>query len=173
MGNEEAKNEQQLPQSNSDKKEETPTLESVAAELESIKISLKKRKSETTTLKILFYTSLAVLLFGFFYTNQTLQRAQLQNLESNISLLQNRLNHTLILLDRKLHHKINNLETKLSGLEGPGFHENILSMNQVLNELEPQNTSQAIMIEQLQRNSNELSQMVREQQNQEEISSTQ
>ena len=48
----------------------------ISSELNAIKANFEKRKSETTTLKILFYTALAVLLLGFIYTNQTLQRAQ-------------------------------------------------------------------------------------------------
>ena len=42
------------------------TPESIASELETIRASLRKRKSDTTTLKILFYTGFAALLFGFF-----------------------------------------------------------------------------------------------------------
>ena len=71
----------------------TTTLSQVSGELNSIKASIQKRKSETTTLKILFYTGLAVLLVGFIYTNQTLQRAQSRNLETNIVTLQNSINH--------------------------------------------------------------------------------
>ena len=95
MENKETKNQttEQTLQSNLDQKEGTPTLETFTSELETIKASIQKRKSETTTLKILFYTGLAVLLFGFVYTSQTLQRAQNQNLESTLSFLQSQVNH--------------------------------------------------------------------------------
>ena len=80
----------------------TTTLNQVSGELNSIKASIEKRKSETTMLKILFYTGLAVLLVGFIYTNQTLQRAQSQNLETNIVTLQNSINNNLLSLEKKL-----------------------------------------------------------------------
>ncbi len=166
MENKETKNQTTTPQSNLDQEERT--LETFAAELETIKASIQKRKSETTTLKILFYTGLAVLLFGFMYTSQTLQRAQNQNLESTLSFLQSQVNHTLLLLENSLQRKIQDLEAKMNGESSPGFHKTIQTMNQALDQLEPQTTSLGILIEKVQRNSNELSQMVRTLQNQEE-----
>ena len=73
------------------------SLRQISSELSAIKANVKKRKSEITTLKILFYTGLFVLLFGFIYTNQTLQRAQYANLETNISGLQSHINQTRFL----------------------------------------------------------------------------
>ena len=166
MENKETKNQTTTPQSNLDQEERT--LETFAVELETIKASIQKRKSETTTLKILFYTGLAVLLFGFVYTSQTLQRAQNQNLESTLSFLQSQVNHTLLLLENSLQRKIQDLEAKMNGESSPGFHKTIQTMNQALDQLEPQTTSLGILIEKVQRNSNELSQMVRTLQNQEE-----
>ncbi len=151
MENEESK---ETPQ-----KESSPTQEKFASELEDIRETLKKRKSDTTTLKILFYTGLAVLLFGFIYTNQTLQRAQHRNLESHISLLQSQVNHTLLLLENKLYEEIRNLDAKLKGRTN--FHEIIHSMNHTLDKLEPQTTSIGILIEKVQRSSKELSEMVK------------
>jgi len=133
--------------------------------LETIKASIQKRKSETTTLKILFYTGLAVLLFGFMYTSQTLQRAQNQNLESTLTFLQGQVNHTLLLLENKLHREIQDLKAKINGESSPGFRKTIQNMNQALDQLEPETTSLGILIKKVQRNSNELSRMV--QQNQE------
>ena len=170
MENEENKHEtiEPAPQSNSAQKEGTLPLETFVSELETIKASIQKRRSETTTLKILFYTGLAVLLFGFVYTSQTLQRAQNQNLESTLSFLQTQVNHTLLLLENKLQREIQDLEAKMNGEASPGFHKTIQNMNQALDQLEPQTTSLGILIEKVQRNSNELSQMVRTLQNQEE-----
>ena len=88
----------------------TESLSQIHNELRFIKTNVKKRKSEITTLKILFYTGLFVLLFGFIYTNQTLQRAQYDNLETNISTLQNRINHTFISLEKKMHEEIIEME---------------------------------------------------------------
>ena len=138
--------------------EQTPV--SIESELETIRKSLRKRESDTTTLKILFYTGLAVLLFGFFYTNQTLQRAQHKNLESQVALLQGHMNHTLLMLEKKLHDEITDLDAKLSGTSGSTIIERIQSMNQTLSQLEPQSTTMAILIEQVQKSSNELISMV-------------
>jgi hypothetical protein len=138
--------------------EQTP--ESIASELETIRESLRKRESETTTLKILFYTGLAVLLFGFFYTNQTLQRAQHRNLESHVTVLQSQVSHTLLMLEKKLHDEILNLDAKLSGTSGSSISERIQDMNQALDQLEPQSTSMGILIEKVQSSSNELRNMV-------------
>jgi hypothetical protein len=169
MTNEEAKQPKQTPQSNSSEKESERSLESIASELESIKASFSKRKSEVTTLKILFYTGLAVLLFGFIYTNQTLQRAQFQNLASNMGSLQSQVNRTLLLLERKLHKEIQQLEAKVDGTSTPDLHQTIQRMNQTLNLLEPQTRSMGLLIENVQRNSNELSQMIGGPQPQEHI----
>ena len=169
MENAENKQPEQTPQLDPEQKEESPSLETITSELETLRASIKKRKSETTTLKILFYTGLTVLLFGFIYTNQILQRAQYQNIESNIGSLQSQVNHTLLLLERKLHNEIQVIEEKLNGASAPGLHQTIHRMNQALDQLEPQTTSIGILIEKVKRNSNELSQMVQTLPPQEEI----
>lgn len=151
-------------------KDEAPeqTPESIASELETIRADLRKRKSDTTTLKILFYTGLAVLLFGFFYTNQTLQRAQHRNLESHVTLLQSQVSHTLLMLEKKLHEEILDLDAKFSEISGSNVSERIQDLNEALEQLEPQSTSMGILIEKVQRSSNELRQMV-ETENREEM----
>ena len=138
--------------------EQTP--KSIASELETIRANLRKRKSDTTTLKILFYTGFAALLFGFFYTNQILQRAQHQNLESHVTLLQSQMRHTLLMLEKKLHEEIIDLDAKFSLHSGSNVSERIKKLNEALEQLGPQSTSMSILIEKVQRSSNELRQMV-------------
>ena len=142
----------------------TTTLSQVSGELNTLKASIEKRKSETTTLKILFYTGLAVLLVGFIYTNQTLQRAQSRNLETNIITLQNSINHNLLSLERKLHEKITILETNTNGLD---LHESIKNMNHALSALRPETQTTNALIKKVQRDSQELSNMILNQQNEE------
>ncbi len=144
----------------------TTTLNQVSGELKTIKASIEKRKSETTTLKILFYTGLAVLLVGFIYTNQTLQRAQSRNLETNIVSLQNSINHNLLSLERKLHDKITTLEIKTNGLD---LHESIKNMNRALNALRPETQTTNALIKKVQRDSQELSNMVLNRQNEDSV----
>jgi hypothetical protein len=140
----------------------TTTLSQVSGELNSIKASIEKRKSETTTLKILFYTGIAVLLAGFIYTSQTLQRAQSQNLETKIVTLQNNINHNLLSLERKLYKKITTLEPKTNSLDP---HDSIKSMNRALSALRPETQTTNALIKKVQRDSQELSKMVLDQQN--------
>jgi hypothetical protein len=170
MENEQSKhlNTELPPPSNPEQKENSPNLEFFASEIETIKASIQKRKSEITTLKILFYTGLAVLLFGFIYTSQTLQRAQYRTIELNIDNLQNQVSHTLLLLEKKLQKEIHDLDAKSNEQSGSGFYNAIQNMNQMLDKIEPQTTSMGILIEKVQRNANELSQMVRALQNQDE-----
>ena len=157
MGNEETKHEKNKQTS---QKDDTQTLENLTSELETIRVSLRKGKTDTTTLKILFYTGLAVLLFGFIYTNQTLQRAQHRNLESHISLLQSQVNHTMLLLEKKLHKEIIDLDTKLKGTSNTSLDDRIQNLNNALDQLEPQANSISILIEKVKRTSSELSQLV-------------
>ncbi len=150
------------PESHNEIEELKTTLNQVSSELNSIKASIKKRKSETTTLKILFYTGLAVLLVGFIYTNQTLQRAQSRNLETNIVTLQNSINHNLLSLERKLHDKITTLESKAGVLN---LHGSIKSMNRALSALQPETQTANELIKKVQKDSRELSSMILNQQN--------
>ena len=160
MENEDTKQPSAEPTSNPDQEENTSSLATLASEIETLKENVQKRKSETTTLRILFYTGLAVLLFGFIYTNQTLQRAQYKSIDSSVGRLQIQVSHTLLLLERKLQSEILDLSTKMEGRTVPGINHTLQRMSQTLEHLEPQTTSMGILIERLQRNSNELIKMV-------------
>ena len=140
----------------------TTTLNQISGEINTIKASIEKRKSETTTLKILFYTGLAVLLVGFIYTNQTLQRAQSRNLETNIITLQNSINNNLLSLERKLHEEFTTHKTKANDLD---LHESIKNMNHALSALHPETQTTNALIKKVQRDSQELSNMIINQQN--------
>lgn len=142
----------------------TETINQISDELDSVKTNVEKRKSETTTLKILFYTGLAVLLFGFIYTNQNLQRAQYSNLESNISSLQSQINHNLLSLQKKLHKEIIDMENQLTGNPKFRFQGSIKGMNDALSALQPVSKTVDALILKLQKDSQELANMVREEQ---------
>ena len=133
----------------------------ISSELNAIKASVEKRKSETTTLKILFYTALAMLLFGFIYTNQTLQRAQHNNLQANIAALKSTADQNLLSLEKKLHQEI--LENK-----GKGPHhrlnKSIQSMNQALGKLPAENKEIYKLVKKVKRDSEELIKLVRSKQ---------
>tara|TARA_Y100000588_G_scaffold369315_1_gene438182 strand:+ start:500 stop:1030 length:531 start_codon:yes stop_codon:yes gene_type:complete len=161
MGQEETK--QKTPNEASPQKEIeklTESLNQIYSELGTIKANIKKRKSEITTLKILFYTGLFVLLFGFIYTNQTLQRAQYNNLETNISALQNRINHTFLSLEKKVDEEIVGMEDKVYGNSKYKFKKSIEDMNLALNALRPETQKINKLIQRVQKDSRELSNMV-------------
>ena len=141
----------------------TATLNQVSGELNTIKANVEKRKSETTTLKILFYTGLTVLFFGFIYTNQTLQRAQFNNLEANISALQSRVNHTLLSLEKQLHEEIMNIENKVGGNPESKVHESLSDMNLALSALRPETEATNRLIKKVQKDSQELRDMLHNQ----------
>ena len=147
------------------------SLRQISSELSAIKANVKKRKSEITTLKILFYTALFVLLFGFIYTNQTLQRAQYANLETNISALQSHVNQTLRSLEKKVDEEIIEMESKMYGNPKYNFKKSIEDMNQALNALRPETQTINNLIHKVQKDSQELSNMVLDQTNDKNITS--
>ena len=65
------------------------------------------------------------------------------------------------MLEKKLHEEIIDLDAKFSVTSGSTISKRIQSMNQALDKLDPQSTSMAILIEQVQKSSNELIRMVR------------
>ena len=130
----------------------------LSSELIAIKTSVENRKREVTTLKILFYTALAVLLFGFIYTNQTLQRAQLNNLEANITALKNRASQNMLSLERKLRQEI--LENK-SDSPHHRFNKSIQNMNHALGKLEHKTKAIDKLIKKIKKDSEELISLVR------------
>ena len=136
-----------------------------------IKTNVKKRKSEITTLKILFYTGLFVLLFGFIYTNQTLQRAQYDNLKTNISALQDRINHTFISLEKQMREEVIKIEDKIYGSPKYKFKKSIADMNRALNALQPETQTINLLIQKVQKDSQELSNMILGQSNGKNINS--
>ena len=146
------------------------SLRQISSELSAIKANVKKRKSEITTLKILFYTALFVLLFGFIYTNQTLQRAQYANLETNITALQSHVNQTLRSLEKKVDEEIIGMESKMYGNPKYNFKKSIEDMNQALNALQPETQTMNKLIKRLQKDSQELTNMVLGQQSNKNIS---
>ena len=130
----------------------------ISSELNAIKISIENRKRDITTLKILFYTALAVLLFGFIYTNQTLQRAQHNNLEVNIAALKNSTNQNLLSLERKLHQEI--LENS-SAEPHHRLNKSIQSMNHTLGKLSPKTKAIEKLVNKIKKNSEELIYLIR------------
>ena len=133
----------------------------ISSELNAIKISIENRKRDITTLKILFYTALAVLLLGSIYTNQTLQRAQHNSLQANIAALKSTADQNLLFLEKKLHQEI--FENKGKDPHHK-LNKSIQSMNQALGKLPPENKKIDKLVKKVKRDSEELINLVQSEQ---------
>lgn len=144
------------------------SFDQFSSELETVKENIKKRKRETTTVKILMYTGLLLLLVGFIYSNTTLQRVQLQNLEASFQTLQNQTNQELAIVERSFTNGLQALQTSLEGISPQQLRADRLKLKETLlqnviarvkytiSQLEPISPQAAKLIEQFNRNSDEL-----------------
>jgi hypothetical protein len=138
----------------------TKTINSLSAELEQVKKSLQKRKRENTTLKILFYTGLLVLLVGFLYSNSVLQRAHMRSLEKNIISLEQRLSHDIDQI------KINIAQdtqkgTELKFFDGANIFKILERMDHAISKLQPKKEKIVLLINQVRLDTNEFSQLLK------------
>ncbi|MFQ5673584.1 MAG: hypothetical protein ACE5G9_10855 [Nitrospinales bacterium] len=98
------------------------TIRSLASELETIKENIQKRKRETTTLKIMLYTGLFLLMVGFIYSNTTLQRVQLKSLEEDFQALTRQSNQDLTAVQNVIFRQMRRLKDELKN--GPAGKQN-------------------------------------------------
>ncbi len=141
----------------------TNSVEAVSAELDILKLNVQKRKSENTTLKILFYTGLIVLLLGFLYTNSTLQRAQMDSMESSIHNLRTLMNQELLSVEKNVYQKIDHLKKDAGEQSKVNLQESLENMTQAISQLDPDDEKTAELIDRLRKNSRELSEAYSEQ----------
>jgi len=136
---------------------QTNSVDAISSELETLKLNIQKRKSENTTLKILFYTGLIVLLLGFLYTNSTLQRAQMDSMESSIHLLRTLMNKELLSVEKNVYQKIDLLEKGAGERSKANVQESLEDMTQAISRLDPDDEKTAELIDLVKKHSNELS----------------
>jgi hypothetical protein len=134
----------------------TSSMTAISSELETVKLNIQKRKSENTTLKILFYTGLIVLLLGFLYTNATLQRAQMDSMESSIHTLRTLMNKELLSVEKNVYQKIDRLEKDAGEQSRVNFQESLENMILAISRLDPDDEKTAVLIKQVRKNSREL-----------------
>jgi len=140
----------------------TTTIDSLSAELEEVKRSLQKRKNENTTLKILVYTGLLVLLVGFLYSNSVLQRAHMRSLEKNIISLEQRLSYDIGQIEMALEQDIQEgRELKL--IEGANIFTVLKRMDYAISKLEPKKEKIVLLVNQVRLNTTEFSQLLKNQ----------
>jgi hypothetical protein len=133
------------------------SVDAIASELETLKLNIQKRKSENTTLKILFYTGLIVLLLGFLYTNSTLQRAQMDSMESSIHLLRTLMNKELLSVERNVYQKIDILEKGAGERSRTDLQESLADMTAAISRLNPDDEKTVELIDMVKKHSKELS----------------
>ena len=134
----------------------TNSVETISSELETIKLNIQKRKSENTTLKILLYTGLIVLLLGFLYTNSTLQRAQMDSLESSIISLQTLMNQELMSVEKIINGQIDRLEKSTGERSKNNVQERLENMTLALSQLKPTDEKTLKLIDQVKKEALEL-----------------
>jgi|GEM_PF-4409728 len=71
-------------------------------EIETIKETLVIRQKENTTLRVILYTGLSILLVGFIFFTRSVQEAQLENMDSNLAGIQNQINMDMLAFQKKL-----------------------------------------------------------------------
>ena len=140
----------------------TKTIDSLSAELEEVKKNLQKRKSENTTLKILFYTGLFVLLVGFLYSNSVLQRAHMRSLEKNIISLEQRLSHDISQVEMNLQPDTQRGKGALKLIDGVDIFTVLNRMDYAISQLRPKKEQTVMLINQVRLNTDEFSRLLKD-----------
>ena len=139
----------------------TKTIDSLSAELEEVKKNLQKRKSENTTLKVLFYTGLLVLLVGFLYSNSVLQRAHMRSLEKNIISLEQRLSHDINQVKLNLELDIQREKGGLKLIDGVDIFTLLNRMDYAISQLRPKKEQTVMLINQVRLSTDEFSRQLK------------
>ncbi len=139
----------------------TKTIDSLSVELEGVKKNLQKRKSENTTLKILLYTGLFVLLMGFLYSNSVLQRAHMRSLEKNIISLEQRLSHDIKQVKMNLELDIQGAKKEVKLIDGVDIFTVLNRMDYAISQLRPKKEQTVMLINQVRLNADEFSRLLK------------
>ena len=138
----------------------TRTINKLSAELETVRENVRKRKSENTSLKVLFYTGLAVLLAGFLYSNSKLQRAHMRSLERNIISLEQRMLQDMNGIKMNLELDVQDLRKQLNP-NGTNIFTILSRMDYAISQIHPKKERTAKLINRVQLNADELSRMLK------------
>ena len=136
---------------------------SLSAELEGVKQTLQKRKRENTTLKVLFYTGLLVLLVGFLYSNSVLQRAHMRSMERNIISLEQRLSHEINQVKLSLELDIQGAKKEVELIDDADIFTVLERMDYAISQLRPKKEQITALVNQVRLNTDEFTQLLRNQ----------
>ncbi|KMP11260.1 hypothetical protein UZ36_05085 [Candidatus Nitromaritima sp. SCGC AAA799-C22] len=139
------------------------TLKKLSAEVEMLKASVQKRKSENTTLRVLFYTALVVLLGGFLYSNSVLQRAHMRSLERNIISLENRMTGELDGVKQDLHSDLESLHERVQTIYRNDLFTTLDRMDEAITQMDPKDERTAMLINRVRLHADELNRAIRDQ----------
>ena len=138
------------------------SIGSLSTELEEVKKNLKKRKRENTTLKVLFYTGLLVLLVGFLYSNSVLQRAHMRSLEKNIISLEQRLSHDINQVKMNLELDIQGAKKEVNLIDGTDIFTVLERMDYAISQLHPKEEQTTMLVNQVRLNTDEFTQLLKD-----------
>ena len=138
----------------------TKTVNTLSIELETVKENVQKRRNENTTLKVLFYTGLFVLLVGFLYSNSVLQRAHMRSLEGNILSLERRLSHDMNQIKMNLEL---DMQKQLKSVDGTDIFTILGHMDYAISQVRTKKEQTAMLINQVRLNTDEFSRLLKSQ----------
>ena len=135
-------------------------INKLSTELETVKKSIQKRRSENATLKVLLYTGLFVLLVGFLYSNSVLQRAHMRSLEGNILSLERRLSHDMNQIKMNLEL---DMQKQLKSVNSTDIFTILGHMDYAISQVRTKKEQTAMLINQVRLNTDEFSRLLKSQ----------
>ena len=142
----------------------TETINKLSAKLEMVRGGVQKRKSENTSLKVLFYTGLVVLLLGFLYSNSELQRAHMRSLERNIISLEQRMSRDINYIKMNFEQDVQDLHKQLKPI-GTDIFTILGRMDYAISQIHPKKERTVRLINRVRLNADEFSRMLKDQTN--------
>jgi len=137
------------------------SIGSLSAEMKEVKKNLQKRKRENTTLKVLFYTGLLVLLVGFLYSNSVLQRAHMRSLEKNIISLEQRLSQEINQIKVSLELNIQEEKKEVKLIDGANIFTVLKRMDYAISQLRPKKEQTTALLNQVRLNTDEFTRLLK------------
>jgi len=150
----------------------TQKINNLSAELEVAKKNALKNKNEHTTLKVLFYTGLVVLLAGFIYSNYVLQRAHMRSMERNIISAEQRVSLEMNSIKMEFEKEVKGLHKQLKSVYGTDIFTTLDRMDLAISQIHPKKERTAMLINRVRLHADEFSRKLKDQANRSKIKKT-
>jgi len=138
------------------------SINTLFSELKMVKKSVQKRRNENTTLKVLFYTGVFVLLAGFLYSNSVLQRTHMRSLEKNFFSVEQRLYQDINQTKINLVLKIQRLQKQLRQTDRTDIFTILSHMDFAISQIHPSQEKTIMLINQIRLDADEFSRLLKE-----------